>query len=261
MADEVTATFEDTADHSQELRRDGVNGYRGRRWYLTDTTIVDEAVCALGLPSHGDAWSDAFPDLRVISLQPSNPDPYYHVAVDYETPQRQGGGAPLPTPGLLYTEYRFDQTSDRIAYDLAGRAFPDGQEPTVETFLPRADVVHHRDTPLPLAQLLGVFDAFFPGQGEPEQVTRAVVNASPLVLPRRLGDPDTARTETIGAGKALLVGITSRDEAGVFIARFSFKLSQDWRYPVRAEGPDGQPVTGVALAEIYPEADLSGLWP
>ncbi len=256
-----TATLIDGGEHEEFIERIGPNAYRGHRFYRVDTRDKFLALVAEGLPVDGQSWSAGAADLRVVGATPMRGEGGSCVVrVKYETPQGRGATQPPPTVGLLYTEAGHETATETLRYDLGAVAFPEGQEPQVSVFQPVVTVVHHRAAPLPLRTQLGIFDVLGPG-GEPEQTRRSVLNNAPLTVPPRLGEPAGTPGTTFNKGELLLRGIDDQAVAGLWITRIRFWAAPDWRWVWRQEDAQGRPLTSTAYSPIYPEVDLSGLWP
>lgn len=247
----------------QELAEDEFGELAGvRRYRVLGTRDASVALAADGLPPRGSPWSGAYPGLlaRRKVAEPAGGDAMV-VRVEYGTAQSGGGGQPYPTPGLLFSKYAFEVGSELVSLDIAGQPInPDGV--SVGTFLGILTVEHHRTSPLPIGTALGLTPVYEPGSANPEWVSRQVVNSAPVSVPRVLGDL-TSPEVTFPRGQMRLLTIEQDDQAAplVYIARFRFAVASDHKHRYRLEDENGRPTGAVQERDVYPFADLRGLWP
>lgn len=231
-----------TRHRADELGREFVPRVFRVRAATGREAIADAEIPRRGDPYPGAAW------LRAVSFDAS-PDggDFWAVTVEYASDSpAAGGGEPAPVAGLKYSIFGYDDGTIIAERDLSGAAMQEGGV-AVSVRVPRVEVVHHRETPLSPAIVLGLI-------GEPAEAIKTPVNHAALEVPPFEWENPNATGTVFAAGELRYMGSAQQfSRNGLWTVRHRLLAAPDhlnhwWEDGVRRS------------AAVYPTADLSVLW-
>lgn len=256
--------------------RPSASGEVGQRDFIVNTSDIEAAVSALGVPRRGDSWSPGRPDLEVVDVSPryigsvddssTGTGGWTAVRVNYETPGATGRVTLKKTDRSSdFTEVVWESSTVRQRYDARHEQAPG-------TFTLPIDNGRGADRPIMLP--VAVVHRFRPPTNTPIDLILAAaaapVNSLALTLPpeqRTLGPitipPLIARF--VGVERRIIDGVGSR-RGTEFILRLALA-------PIPAASPLGtsghdlvwyqENLKGIPITQIwtqqYLRSDLSQL--
>lgn len=255
---------------SPPKRRQTTKGWTGQRSYRVMCIDEDLAWGAIGLPKIGQSWSAAAPNLKVVDIDPA---PHSGKLVDPVT----GGGLTIfevryETPGL----------SGKIPYQDGLKFTVLDPSVTEITAYKRADYDPAPDKPIDNgrgAQLkVPTLGAKVYAYYNPEKWNglvellgkRGRINKDTVELPPCLGAVNGFVMKPM---QVLYLAPQISQVSNLIEVVHNLELASDFKFRFANEGPDGEvaPVAdndpnrdpdfaNVLMVDIYPRADLGGLW-
>lgn len=255
---------------SPPKRRQTTKGWTGQRSYRVMCIDEDLAWTANGLPKIGHSWSLAAPNLKVVDIDPS---PHSGKLIDPAT----GGGLTIfevryETPGLSgkipYVEGLKFTVMDPAITEITAYARAD-YDPS-----PKKTIDNGRGAQMKIPTLGAKVYAYYnPNKwdGLVECLSkRGRINKDTIELPPCLG---AVNGFTMKPMQVLYMTPQISQVANLIEVVHNLELSTDFKFRFINEGPDGEQkdldpgdpnkdpdYENVVMVDIYPRADLGGLW-